>query len=237
MEGNSVVRVLVADDHQLTLEAVKAALLETQGIRIVAEARSGRQALAAVARCRPDVALVDMHMPGAIDGLTCAERIRKNYPEVRVVVISGFTDEASVRMAFRRGAHAFISKGVDPRDLGPAVRQCVRGTVFHAPFADASCDFEGLNEELTERETAVLKWVAAGLSNQAVAKRLWVTEHTVKFHLTNVFRKLQVTNRTEAARWAQKHGLVGDLEVDERDREDRTRRRIAGLPAQGLPAH
>ena len=72
-----MVRVLVADDHQLTLEAVKAALLETQGIKIVAEARSGRQALAAVARCRPDVALIDMHMPGAIDGLTCAERIRK----------------------------------------------------------------------------------------------------------------------------------------------------------------
>jgi DNA-binding NarL/FixJ family response regulator len=210
-----VVRVLVADDHQLTLEAVKAALLQTQGIKIVAQASSGRQALAAVARCRPDVALIDMHMPGAIDGLTCAERIRKNYPDVRVMMISGFTDEASVRTAFRRGAHAFISKGVDPRDLGPAVRQCVRGTVFHAPFDDSTSEFEGLCEELTGREAAVLKAVAAGLSNQAVAKRLWVTEHTVKFHLTNIFRKLQVTNRTEAARWAQKHGLVEDLAPDE----------------------
>jgi DNA-binding NarL/FixJ family response regulator len=210
-----VVRVLVADDHQLTLEAVKAALLETQGIKIVAEARSGRQALAAVARSRPDAALIDMHMPGAIDGLTCAERIRKNYPDVRVVMISGFTDEASVRMAFRRGAHAFISKGVDPRDLGPAVRQCVSGTVFHAPFDGSPPEIEGLCEELTEREIAVLKAVAAGLPSNAVAKRLWVTEHTVKFHLTNIFRKLQVTNRTEAARWAQKHGLVEDLAADE----------------------
>jgi DNA-binding NarL/FixJ family response regulator len=206
-----VVRVLIADDHQLTLEAVKAALLETQGIKIVAEASSGRQALAAVARSRPDAALIDMHMPGAIDGLTCAERLRKAYPEVRVVVISGFTDEASVRMAFRRGAHAFISKGVDPRDLGPTVRQCVRGTVFHAPFDDASPGLEGLGEGLTEREMAVLKAVAAGLSNQAVAKHLWVTDHTVKFHLTNIFRKLQVSNRTEAARWAQQRGLVEDL--------------------------
>ena len=209
-----MVRVLVADDHQLTLEAVKAALLETQGIKIVAEASSGRQALAAVARSRPDVALIDMHMPGAIDGLTCAERIRKNYSEVRVAIISGFTDEASVRMAFRRGAHAFISKGVDPRDLGPAVRQCVRGTVFHAPFDDASPALEGRAEGLTEREMAVLKAVAAGLSNQAVGKHLWVTEHTVKFHLTNIFRKLDVTNRTEAARWAQMHGLVEDLVAD-----------------------
>jgi DNA-binding NarL/FixJ family response regulator len=209
-----VVRVLIADDHQLTLEAVKAALLETRGIKIVAEASSGRQALAAVARSRPDAALIDMHMPGAIDGLTCAERIRKTYPEVRVVVISGFTDEAAVRMAFRRGAHAFVSKGVDPRDLGPAVRQCVRGTVFHAPFEDASSSFEGLVEGLTEREMAVLKAVAAGLSNQAVGKHLWVTEHTVKFHLTNIYRKLDVTNRTEAARWAQMQGLVEDLVAD-----------------------
>ena len=210
-----MVRVLVADDHELTLEAVKLALLETKGIKIVAEARSGRQALAAVARCRPDVALIDMHMPGAIDGLTCAERIRKNYPDVRVVIISGFTDESSVKVAFRRGAHTFISKAIDPRDLGPAVRQCVRGTVFHAPFSNSSSDLEGLGEELTEREIAVLKAVAAGLPNQAVAKRLWVTEHTVKFHLTNIFRKLQVTNRTEAARWAEKHGLVEDLADDE----------------------
>ena len=209
-----MVRVLIADDHQLTLEAVKAALLETQGIRIVAEASSGRQALAAVARSRPDAALIDMHMPGAIDGLTCAERIRKAYPDVRVVVISGFTDEASVKMAFRRGAHAFISKGVDPRDLGPTVRQCVRGTVFHAPFDNALSGLEGLGEGLTEREMAVLKAVAAGLSNQAVAKHLWVTDHTVKFHLTNIFRKLQVNNRTEAARWAQQHGLVEDLAAD-----------------------
>ena len=117
-------------------------------------------------------------------------------------------------MAFRRGAHAFVSKGVDPRDLGPAVRQCVRGTVFHAPFDDASSGIEGLVEGLTEREMAVLKAVAAGLSNQAVGKHLWVTEHTVKFHLTNIYRKLDVTNRTEAARWAQKHGLVEDLVAD-----------------------
>ena len=212
--GHRVVRVLIADDHQLTLEAVKAALLETRGVKIVAEASSGRQALAAVARCRPDAALIDMHMPGAIDGLTCAERIRKTYPEVRVAIISGFTDEASVRMAFRRGAHVFISKGVDPRDLGPAVRQCVQRTVFHAPFDDASSGIDGLVEGLTEREMTVLKAVAAGLSNQAVGKRLWVTEHTVKFHLTNIYRKLNVSNRTEAARWAQMHGLVEDLVAD-----------------------
>lgn len=206
-----MVRVLIADDHRLTLEAVKSALVGVDGIKIVAEASSGREALAAVSRTRPDVALIDMRMPGAVDGLTCAERIRKTYPEIKVVVLSAFTDEACVRMAFRRGAHAFVSKGVDPDDLGATVRLCVRGTVFHAPIDNGSSATAGLVEGLTEREATVLKAVAAGLSNQAIGKRLWVTEHTIKFHLTNIFRKLEVTNRTEAARWAQQHGLVEDL--------------------------
>src|ERR671934_2455346 len=97
------VRVLVADDQRLTLEAVKRYLAGEDGIKVVAEARSGRQALALVARARPDIALIDMHMPGAVDGLTCAERIRRNFPDVRAVIISAFTDEASVRLALRRG--------------------------------------------------------------------------------------------------------------------------------------
>ena len=206
-----MLRVLIADDHQLTLQAVKSALLEADGVRIVGEANSGRSALAAVERSAPDVALLDMHMPGAIDGPTCAERIRNRFPQVRVVMISGFTDEASIRMAFRRGAHAFISKAVDPRDIASALRQAVNGTVYHAPPGSGPLEAEGLAEGLSEREATVLKAVAAGLSNQAISKRLWVTEHTVKFHLTNIFRKLDVSNRTEAARWAHSHGIVGEV--------------------------
>jgi DNA-binding NarL/FixJ family response regulator len=203
-------RVLVADDHRLTLGAIKESLAREPGINVVAEASSGRQALALVARATPDVALVDMHMPGSVDGLTCAERIRRNFPNVRVVVISAFADEDCVRMAFRRGAHAFISKAVDPRDIGPALRQTVQGTVFHAGPDDGIGDDE--LEGLTHREVTVLKAVAAGLSNRSISKELWVTENTVKFHLTNVFRKIGVANRTEAARWAHQRGLVADVE-------------------------
>jgi DNA-binding NarL/FixJ family response regulator len=209
-----LLRVLIADDHQLTLAAVKAALQESDGIKIVAEASSGRMALAAVQRSSPDVALLDMHMPGAIDGLTCAERIRRRFPQIRVVILSAFADESCVSTAFRRGAHAFISKAVDPRDIGPALRQAVQGTVFHAPPGATGLEAEDLAEGLSEREVTVLKAVTAGLSNGAIAKRLWVTEHTVKFHLTNVYRKLEVTNRTEAARWAHGHGLIEDVVVD-----------------------
>lgn len=204
------IRVLVADDHSLTLEAVKEALRECVGVKVVAEAGSGREALALAGRSRPDVALLDMHMPGTVDGLTCAERIKKQLPEIRVVVISAFTDEASVRAAFRRGADAFVSKAVDPCDIGPALRATVQGTVFHAPVDGLACGGQATGG-LTERELSVLKAVAAGLPNKAISQRLWVSEHTVKFHLTNIFRKTGAANRTEASNWAHQHGLVEDL--------------------------
>ena len=203
------VRVLVADSHRLTMEAVKSHLSSEDGTRVVAEARSGRQALDLVARANPDVALIDMNLPGEVDGLTCVERIRRNFPETKVVVMSASADETSVRAAFRRGAHAFISQAVDPRDLGPALRQTIQGTVFLAPWAHD--EGEEWLEGLTKRELAVLKAVAAGLPNRDIGKRLWVTEHTVKFHLTNIFRKLDVANRTEAARWAHQRGLIQDV--------------------------
>jgi DNA-binding NarL/FixJ family response regulator len=204
------IRVLVADDHSLTLEAVKEALRGAHAVKVVAEASSGREALALASRTRPDVALLDMHMPGSVDGLTCAERIKRKLPEIRVVVISAFNDDASVRMAFRRGADAFISKAVDPCDIGPALRAAAQRTIFHAPVDGLTCN--GKNAEgLTERELSVLKAVAAGLPNKTISRRLWVTEHTVKFHLTNIFRKTDTTNRTEASRWAHQHGLVEDM--------------------------
>lgn len=204
------IRVLVADDHNLTLTAVRDALKASPTIKVVAEAGTGRQALALASRSRPDVALLDMHMPGSVDGLTCAERIKKRMPEVKIVVISAFNDEASVRMAFRRGADAFISKAVDPRDIGPTIRATVQGTVFHAPLDGQEGNGHATAEGLTERELSVLKAVAAGLPNKTISERLWVSEHTVKFHLTNIFRKTETANRTEASRWAHQRGLVED---------------------------
>lgn len=203
------IRVLIADDHRLTMQAIKDVLTAEQGFRIVGVASSGRQALAHMTRAKPDAAVIDLHMPGEIDGLTCAERIRKHYPDVKVLIISAFGDDESIRMAFRRGAHAFISKDVDPRDLPAAVRQTVRGTVYHQPpdLDKKNSDLAGL----TDRELAVLKSLSTGSSNREIAEGLWVTEHTVKFHLTNIFRKLEVSNRTGAAKWAHQRGLVGGL--------------------------
>jgi DNA-binding NarL/FixJ family response regulator len=208
-------RVLIADHQRLTLEALKEALSREEGFKVVAETSSAGKALELVPRATPDVVLIDVNLTGAIDGLTCVERLAKSLLKTRVIAMSGIADEGLVAAAFRRGAQAFISKSIDPRDLGPAIRQTVQRTVFHPPLLNGEDGLEGLSP----REAAVLSAAAAGMSNRVIAQRLWVTEHTVKFHLGNVFRKLGVANRTEASRWAHSHGLVVDADGGEHEIE------------------
>ncbi|MGZ4418694.1 MAG: LuxR C-terminal-related transcriptional regulator, partial [Gaiellaceae bacterium] len=150
--------------------------------------------------------LLDMRMPG-MDGLTCLERIRKQYPRIKVVVLSVFREPEHIEAALKRGASGYIVKSVNPLDLPAALRQAFEGTVYHA-LGIADDDEPARGTGLTDRELGILKAVARGLSNQAIGKELWVTEQTVKFHLTNIYRKLGVANRTEAARYAYQHSLV-----------------------------
>jgi DNA-binding NarL/FixJ family response regulator len=201
-------KVLIADDHKLMVEGIRRALEPAEDIEIVGEAFTGSQVLPLVRRMSPDVVLLDMRMPH-MDGLACLDLIRKNCPKVKVIVLSVFSDPEHIQAAFNHGASGYIVKSVNPLDLPSAIRQAVDGTVFHAlglPEADEAS--AGKAAGLTERELAILKAVARGLSNQAIGKELWVTEQTVKFHLTNIYRKLQLANRTEAARYAYQHGLV-----------------------------
>jgi DNA-binding NarL/FixJ family response regulator len=201
-------KVLIADDHRLMLEGIRRALEKFDDIEIVGEAHTGSQVLPLVGRTNPDVVLLDVRMP-QMDGLACLDLIRKRYPNVKVVVLSVFSDPENIQAALKRGASGYIVKSVNPTDLPSALRQAVEGTVYHAvglpEFDDES---SARAAGLTEREIAILKAVARGLSNQAIGKELWVTEQTVKFHLTNIYRKLGVANRTEAARYAYQHGLV-----------------------------
>jgi DNA-binding NarL/FixJ family response regulator len=201
-------KVLLADDHRLMLAGIKRALEAADDIEIVGEAYSGSQVLPLVSRTNPDVVLLDLRMP-EMDGLACLELIRKRHPEVKVVVLSVFSDSEHIETALKRGACGYIVKTVNPIDLPSAIRQVVEGAVYHAlglPEVDESASARAAG--LTEREIAILKAVARGLSNQAIGKELWVTEQTVKFHLTNIYRKLGVANRTEAARYAYQNGLV-----------------------------
>jgi DNA-binding NarL/FixJ family response regulator len=208
-------RVLIADDHPLILAGIKRALEEDDQFEVVAEARVGSQVLPLVSQTNPDLALLDLRMP-EMDGLTCLDRIRKQHPKVKVVILSVSTDPEVVQTVLNHGAAAYIVKSVNPIDLGSALRQALDGTVFSAvglPEKRAQDDAVKA-AGLTERETAILKALAGGLSNKAIAKELWVAEQTVKFHLTNIYRKLDVANRTEAARYAYEHGLIDKPQVE-----------------------
>ena len=205
------IKVLVADDHKLMLEGVRHALERVDDMEIVGEAVSGAQVLPLIHQTNPDLVLLDLRMPG-MSGLACLEAIREKHPKVKVVVLSAFSDEEHIRSAFQRGATAYIVKSVSPVDLPSAIRQAFESTVYQGFRVMTSADEEeGPKHGLTEREVAVLKALARGLSNQAISKEFWVTEQTVKFHLSNIYRKLGVANRTEAATYAVRNGLVDPL--------------------------
>jgi NarL family two-component system response regulator YdfI len=200
-------KVLIADDHRLMLQAIRLALAESEDIEIVAEADCGTKVLPLVGQTDPDIVLLDVRMPG-IDGLTVLERLRERYPKVRVAMLSAVDDPAVVKAALNRGASAFIVKHIDPRDLAAAVRQAIEGAVFQ-PLGLLDNGNSALDDcDLSKRELTILQALQCGLPNKQIAKDLFLAEQTVKFHLTNIYRKLGVNSRTEAVRYAYEHGLV-----------------------------
>jgi DNA-binding NarL/FixJ family response regulator len=208
-------KVLVADDHRLMLEAIRSSLEQADFIEIVGETQSGAQVAPLVHQTQPDVVLLDIRMPG-LDGLAVLDLIRKRYPDVKVVLLSGVEDPHVIQAGLARGACAFVAKTVDPGDLASVIRQAADGSVYQmngpAGMPEASAAKES---GLSERELTILRALGRGLSNKQIARELWVAEQTVKFHLTNIYRKLDVANRTEAARFAYKHGLADSPVFDE----------------------
>jgi|SRR4051794_17529076 len=201
-------RVLIADDHRLIAEGIRKALEETGDFEVVGEANTGSQVLPLVRRTNPDLVILDLRMPG-IDGLTNLEQIREQHPDVKVVVLSMSTDPSVIQAALKRGASAYVVKSVNPMDLPSVLRQAIEGTVFSAVGLEESGESESARDlGLTSREVTIIQALSRGLSNQAIGKELWVAEQTVKFHLTNIYRKLGVANRTEAVRLAYQHGLI-----------------------------
>ena len=201
-------RVLIADDHRLIAEGIKRTLEETGDFEVVAEATTGNQVLPLLRRTHPDLVLLDLRMPGA-DGLNVLEQIKRDHPETKVVILSASTDQAVIQTALAKGASAYVIKSVNPVDLASTLRQAMEGNVFHAIGMPQSGQGSAATElGLTSREVSILNALARGLSNQAIGKELFVAEQTVKFHLTNIYRKLHATNRTEAVRLAYQHGII-----------------------------
>jgi DNA-binding NarL/FixJ family response regulator len=201
------VRVVIADDHRLVLDGIRRALEADGEFEIVGETQSGTQVLPLVAREKPDLVLLDVRMPH-MDGLACLDEIRRRHPEIKVVMLSASTSGDLIETALRRGASAYVVKSVNPDDLPATLRQALEGNIHTAIGLDNEQQSGAKALGLTEREITILGALARGLSNDEIAKEFWVAPQTVKFHLTNIYRKLGVKNRTEATRLAYQHGLV-----------------------------
>lgn len=203
-------RVLLADDHRLILDGVRRALEDDGGFEVVGEAHTGAGVLPLIEEHHPDVVVLDVRMPD-MDGLQCLEEIKRTHPEVKVVMLSASSSPELIESALRRGASSYVLKSVDPADLPSTIRQAMSGTVFSTVgvASGGGAPPPGRRAGLTEREVAILTELAKGRSNDEIAKALWITPQTVKFHLTNAYRKLRVKNRSEATRAALDLGLTG----------------------------
>jgi DNA-binding NarL/FixJ family response regulator len=202
---------VLLDRQPLWLEALEGILARID-VHVAGKATTPARALELVAEQQPDVFLTEIEMhEGEMDGITCIGQARESVPGLRVVVVSSLTGIEHIDRALAAGAAAYVIKTAHPDDLATAVRQAFQPSVYFP--APRSSGGGRQNDEahvlrLTPREREILRLVAEGHSNAALAKMLWVTQQTVKFHLSNVYRKLGVSNRTEAARWAPLNGLL-----------------------------
>jgi two-component system, NarL family, response regulator LiaR len=210
---NGPIKVAVVDDHELVRSGICHALGMSDDTLVVGQAGDGLEALELLQRQEVDVLLLDLHMP-RMDGFACLDAVRARWPGLPVIVLTVDEDRDIAIDVMRRGAAAYVPKFVRPSDLVSLVRQVASGAVIMRgsnlplgpiePAATPSKTVHGL----TEREIEVLQLVAQGRSNSDVAQELFITTKTVKYHLSSIFSKLSVRNRTEAAAFALNHGLA-----------------------------
>jgi len=202
------IRVVIADDHAVVRGGLEQLLSTADDIDLVGIAADGQAAVETVEREQPDVVLMDLSMPG-LDGVEATLRIVTANPEARVVVLTSFGDDRHIADALHAGAVGYLLKHAGPDELLDAIRAAARGDAPLDPKAArvllASRRMGPTGRPLSAREEEVLRLVAAGLANKQIARKLSISERTVKAHLTNVFARLGVTDRTQAALWAKDH--------------------------------
>jgi DNA-binding NarL/FixJ family response regulator len=202
---------VLVDQHPLWLDTV-AQVIGRANVEVVARVTSSTEALARVEELQPDLLITGIKMAdGEIDGLTLLRKVRERNPEIRAIVLSMYEDSSHIEAAFAAGATAYVLKTAHPDDLTSAIRQAFDHSIYLAGVRPVATTSEPTMDDapgLTRRELEILQLVSEGHSNAELARMLWVTEQTVKFHLSNIYRKLNVANRTEASRWAQLRGLL-----------------------------
>ncbi|HFK1753897.1 TPA: response regulator [Bacillus cereus] len=212
------IKVLLVDNHTVVLKGLAFFLSTQEDLELVGEANNGKEALVKVGETNPDVILMDLYMP-EMDGVEATAYIKKEYPNVKVIVLTSFSDQAHVLPALRAGASGYILKDVEPDQLVEAIRSAYKGNIqLHPDIANAllsqTLPVEEKEEEpsivdvLTARENEVLQLLAKGMSNKEIASVLVITEKTVKAHVSSILSKLNLSDRTQAALYAVKNGIV-----------------------------
>lgn len=208
-------RVMLVDDHAVVRQGLRTFLDLQEEITVVGEARDGVEALRIVPELNPDVVLMDLVMP-RMDGIETVRRLKAAYPHLQIIVLTSFGEDQKVFAAIRAGATGFLLKDISPHDLAMAIHAARRGEASLAPgiatklLHEIAVGGNPPNDEhaLTEREHAVLALIARGRSNKQISDELTISEKTVKTHVSNILTKLQLEDRTQAAIYALKEGLV-----------------------------
>jgi DNA-binding NarL/FixJ family response regulator len=207
---SSQLKVLIADDHPLIIAGIRRTIEHLDDMQVVGEAHSGPELIQLIERRRPDVVLMDLRMPG-VAGVEMIQLIRRRWPDTKAIVLSACDERGTIDAALHAGASAYVLKSARTVDIAAVLRQTSSGAVFHAPTTPAArpaAADEPSRPSLTGRERSILSAVAAGKTTAAISRDLWISEHTIKFHLTNIYRKLGVANRAGAVRYALEHGIV-----------------------------
>ncbi|MGZ4165990.1 MAG: response regulator [Solirubrobacteraceae bacterium] len=202
--------VLIADDHPLIIAGIRRTIEHVEDMHVIGEAQSGAELTQLIERRRPDIVLMDLRMPG-VSGTEMIELIGERWPDTKTIVLSACDDTPTIESVLGAGASAYVLKTAASLDITSIIRQAASGAVVPAPATASARPATaeapaGLS--LTDRERDILARVAAGMTTAAISRELWVSEHTIKFHLTNIYRKLGVPNRAGAVRYALEHGIV-----------------------------
>ena len=212
--ADEMVRILIADDHAVVRKGLNALIQTEEGMEVVGEATDGVEAVELVAALRPDVILLDLVMP-RMDGIEAIRGIRQKDPEARILVLTSFSEDEKVLTAIEVGAMGCLLKDATPEELLRAIRDVHQGRSALNPTVAQKLirrmrktEPRKTIDELTSRESEVLRCIALGLSNREIGDRLFISEPTVRTHVSNILMKLQLPNRTQAALFAVKEGLV-----------------------------
>lgn len=214
---NEPITILIVDDHQMVRQGVQAFLKTQTDLSVVGEATTGEEAVRLAGEHVPDVILMDLVMPGGVDGVEATRLVKKNSPRTQIVVLTSYHEDEHIFPAIRAGALSYVLKDIGSEELADVVRKAALGEAVLHPRVAARLirEVQGTRDvepnpftELTDREIEVLQSIAEGLSNAQIAEKLVISEKTVKGHVSNILGKLHLADRTKAAVYAWREGIV-----------------------------